>query len=49
MLILEATEHQKVLPCCIGFIKSKGDSSILNIKGHKFGDKYIKAMSIGLK
>lgn len=33
----------------MGLVKNKGQPSIINIKGQKFGDKYIKAMSAGLK
>lgn len=47
--MLEAAESQEVLPCCMGFIKTSGDSNILNLKGQKFGDKYIKAICAGLK
>lgn len=33
----------------MGFIKSTGDANVLNLKGQKFGDKYIKAISAGIK
>ena len=33
----------------MGFIKNNGDASTVNLKGQKFGDKYIKAISAGLK
>ena len=47
---LQQTESLGLLPCCMGLVKgSNSDASILNIKGHKFGDKYIEAISTGLK
>jgi hypothetical protein len=33
----------------MGFIKNNGDSNVLNLKGQKFGDKYIAAISAGIK
>ena len=45
---LQKTEKLGLLPCCMGLVKSNGDPSVLNIKGQKFGDKYIEAISIGL-
>ena len=33
----------------MGLVKSNGDPSVLNIKGQKFGDKYIEAISTGLR
>lgn len=47
--MLQQVEKQGVLPCTMGLVKSKGEFSVMNVKGQKFGDKYVKALSAGLK
>ena len=34
---------------CMGIIKFKGDSTVVNLNDYNLGDKYISAMALGLK
>ena len=47
--MLDKTKEKDLLPMCLGLIKYKGDPSILNLTKYNLGDKYISAMSAGLK
>lgn len=33
----------------MGLVKNRGEVSVMNVNGQKFGDKYVKALSAGLK
>lgn len=46
---LQKADILGILPCRMGLVKDQGDNSILSIAGQKFGDKYISAISAGLK
>jgi hypothetical protein len=48
-LVLEEIQNLGVLPCCMGLVKNRGEESVLNVKGQKFGDKYLKAVAAGLR
>jgi hypothetical protein len=34
---------------CMGIIKFKGDSTVVNLNDYNLGDKYVGAMALGLK
>lgn len=39
----------KILPLCLGLVKSKGEANILNITNYNLGDRYIIALAAGLR
>ncbi|CAD8076826.1 unnamed protein product [Paramecium sonneborni] len=43
------SEQLRLLPCKMGLIKQKGESKVLAIENHKFGDKYVEVLSEGLR
>ena len=42
---LQKTDALGILPCCMGFVKTTGDNSVISLKGQKFGDRYFSAIS----
>ncbi|EGR31140.1 leucine rich repeat protein [Ichthyophthirius multifiliis] len=47
--ILKEIEKQKLLPCKLGIIKSKGENTDIKINNMHYGDKYAKVISQGIK
>jgi hypothetical protein len=47
--LLERSEALRVLPLCLGLVKSKGEASTLNLTNYNLGDRYIMALAAGLK
>lgn len=47
--LLEKADILKVLPLCLGLVKEKGEANILNISNYNLGDRYIIALSAGLR
>lgn len=47
--LLEKSEALRVLPLCLGLVKSKGEATILNLTNYNLGDRYIMALAAGLK
>lgn len=39
----------RVLPLCLGLVKSKGEANILNLTNYNLGDRYVIALSAGLR
>ena len=46
--LLERSEALRVLPLCLGLVKSKGQATILNLTNYNLGDRYIMALAAGL-
>jgi Leucine-rich repeat (LRR) protein len=47
--LLEKAESLRILPLCLGLVKSKGDICVLNVADYNLGDRYIMALAAGLK
>ena len=47
--LLEKSESLRILPLCLGLVKSKGDMGTLNVSDYNLGDRYIIALAAGLK
>jgi hypothetical protein len=47
--VLEQIQALNLLPCCMGLVKPSGSPNILSVKGQKFGDHYLKAVSTALR
>jgi hypothetical protein len=47
--LLEKSESLRVLPLCLGLVKSRGEANILNLTNYNLGDRYIIALAAGLK
>jgi len=47
--LLEKADSLRILPLCLGLVKSKGEANILNVNNYNLGDRYVLALAAGLK